>query len=137
MDEMQKDQKDASTHGSAQGARSGAPLDDESLIELDQEVAQLHADMSSEQSGRRSKMLVKYPEFRIVLITMRAESQWEDHKTSARICLHLLRGHIRFHTPNKTVDLKAGQLLTLAPSVIHSVDALEDTAFLLTLSDQR
>jgi quercetin dioxygenase-like cupin family protein len=137
MNEIQKDKKDASTRGSAEGVRSAAPLDGEALIELDQEIARLEAGVSSEESGRRSKMLLKYPEFRIVLITMRAGMRWEDHKTKARICLHLLRGHIRFHTPNGTVDLKAGQLLTLAPSVVHSVDALEDTAFLLTLSDQR
>ncbi|MFL6314217.1 MAG: hypothetical protein ACJ71U_16015 [Terriglobales bacterium] len=48
-----------------------------------------------------------------------------------------VRDHIRFQIPNGTVDLRPGQLLTLAPSVMHSVDALEETAFLLTLSDQR
>lgn len=103
-------------------------------VDLNREIARLQAGASSEESGRKSKMLVKHPEFRIVLITMRAGSRWEDHKTNARICLHVLRGDIRFHTANGRFDLRPGQLLTLAPSVVHSVDALEESAFLLTLS---
>ena len=103
-------------------------------VDLNQEIARLQAKASSEESGRKSKMLVKHPEFRIVLITMRAGSRWEDHQTNARISVHVLRGNIRFHTANGTVDLRPGQLLTLAPSIVHSVDALEESAFLLTLA---
>jgi quercetin dioxygenase-like cupin family protein len=103
-------------------------------VDLNQEIARLQAEASSEESGRKSKMLVKHPEFRIVLVTMRAASRWEDHKTNARIGLHVLRGDIRFHTANGTFELRPGQLLTLAPSIVHSVDALEESAFLLTLS---
>ena len=102
-------------------------------VDLNWEIARLQSEANSE-SGRKSKMLVKHPEFRIVLITMRAGSRWEDHKTSVRICLHVLRGDIRFHTANGAFDLRPGQLLTLPPSVVHSVDALEESAFLLTLS---
>jgi quercetin dioxygenase-like cupin family protein len=103
-------------------------------VDLNQEIARLQSEASSEESGRKMKMLVKHPEFRIVLVTMRAASRWEDHKTNARICLHVLRGDIRFHTANGTFELRPGQLLTLAPSIVHSVDALEESAFLLTLS---
>jgi quercetin dioxygenase-like cupin family protein len=103
-------------------------------VDLNQEIARLQAEASSEESGRKSKMLVKHAEFRIVLIAMRSGSRWEDHKTNARISLHVLRGDIRFHTPTGAVDLRPGQLLTLAPDITHSVDALEESAFLLTLS---
>ena len=122
MDEKQNDTKDDQTQA------------DLSHIDLNQEITRLQAEASSEESGRKSKMLVKHPEFRIVLITMRTGSRWEDHKTNARICLHVLRGDIRFHTTNGAFDLRPGQLITLAPGVVHSVDAVEESAFLLTLS---
>lgn len=122
MDEKQNDTKDAQTQ------------DGLNHIDLNQEITRLEAEASSEESGRKSKMLIKHPEFRIVLITMRTGSRWEDHKTNARICLHVLRGDIRFHTANSTIDLRPGQLITLAPGVVHSVDAVEESAFLLTLS---
>jgi quercetin dioxygenase-like cupin family protein len=122
MDEKQNDTKDAQTQA------------DLNHIDLNQEITGLQAEASSEESGRKSKMLVKHPEFRIVLITMRTGSRWEDHKTNSRICLHVLRGHIRFHTADDAFDLRPGQLFTLAPGVVHSVDAVEESAFLLTLS---
>lgn len=103
-------------------------------VDLNQEIARLQAEASSEESGRKSKMLVKHAEFRIVLIAMRSGSRWEDHKTDSRISLHVLHGDIRFRTANETFDLRRGQLLTLAPSIVHSVDAVEESAFLLTLS---
>ena len=92
-------------------------------VDLNEEIVRLQAEASSEESGRKTKMLA-----------MRAGIRWEDHKTNARICLHVLRGDIRFHTANGMFELRPGQLLTLAPSIVHSVDALEESAFLLTLS---
>ena len=88
-----------------------------------------------EESGRSSKMLVKYPEFRIVLVTMRAGSRWNEHKTPSRILVNMLRGHILFCAPHVTFDLRTGHLLTLDPGIVHSVSSTEDSAFLLTLSD--
>ena len=111
------------------------PFECGAFVNLDEELAQLSADASiKEEAGRRSKMLAKYPEFRIVLITMKDGSRWEDHKTSSRISVQVLRGHIRFHTPHGAFDLHTGGLLALDPGIVHSVDSLEESAFLLTLS---
>jgi quercetin dioxygenase-like cupin family protein len=108
------------------------------FIDLNSDMDWRHLDPSSkEDAGHNTKMLVKYPEFRIVLITMRALSRWDDHKTSARIFINVLRGHIQFHTPNGMFDVRPGQLLALDPGIVHSVDAPEESAFLLTLSDPR
>jgi quercetin dioxygenase-like cupin family protein len=106
------------------------------FLDLNKEIARLFADASvKEEKGRKTRMLAKYPEFRMALITMKSGTRWDDHKTPARISVHLLRGRIHFHTPDGGFDLIAGQLLALNPGVIHSVDSLEDSAFLLTLSD--
>lgn len=116
-------------------SRTSGPVEYGAFIDLSEEIAQLRADTSiKEEAGRKSKMLVKYPEFRIVLITMKAGSTWEDHKTNSRISVQVLRGYIRFHTPNSTLELHAGQLLALDPGILHSVDSPEESAFLLTLS---
>ena len=51
-------------------------------VDLSREIARLQSEASSEESGRKSKMLLKHPEFRIVLITMRQEA---DVKTTKRV----------------------------------------------------
>ena len=136
MDETPNNATVAPSLGSAESPKLPTMFAGGTFIDLNQEIVRLQTDApSKEETGHKSKMLVKYPEFRIVLIAMRVGSRWEDHKTSARIFIHVLRGHIRFHTPDGTFDLRPGQLLTLDPSVLHSVDAPEESAFLLTLSD--
>jgi quercetin dioxygenase-like cupin family protein len=106
------------------------------FVDLSDQIDRLFSDTSvKDEAGRKTKMLVKYLEFRIVLVTMRAGTRWNGHKTPARTFVQALRGHIEFHVPNVTFDLRAGRLLTLDPGVLHSVDAVEDSAFLLTLSD--
>lgn len=103
-------------------------------LDLNQEIAQLRADASlKEEAGHKTKMLARYPEFRIVLISMKAGTRWQDHKTNSRILVQVLCGQIQFHTPNGIFDLHAGQLLALNPDILHSVDAPEESAFLLTL----
>lgn len=116
--------------------RSPAPFESGVFLDLNQQVDRIFNDSSvKDESGRKTKMLVKYAEFRIALVTMRSGSRWDDHKTPARIFVQLLRGQIRFHTSGRTFELACGQLLTLDPGIVHSVDAVEDSAFLLTLSD--
>jgi quercetin dioxygenase-like cupin family protein len=105
------------------------------LVDWNEEIVRLQKDVSTkEEAGHRTKMLVKHPEFRIVLITMNSGSQWLEHKTNSRISVQLLRGHIIFRVSGGNFDLREGQLLTLDPGIPHSVESLEVSAFLLTLS---
>ncbi len=57
-----------------------------------------------------------------------------EHMASATISVQTLAGHIRLRLPDRTVDLPMGQLLVLDQGVRHDVEAVEDSAFLLTMS---
>jgi len=99
------------------------------------EVDQLHRDEAwLHPTGRSSKTLVKYPDLRIVLIAMKANTRMQEHTAAGRISVHTLNGHIRIHLPERVVDLPAGNLLALDQCVSHDVEASEDSVFLLTLS---
>ena len=118
-------------HESIDGTLSGPLLQFDLASELDQ----LHRDESWLQpTGRSSKTLVKYPDLRIVLIAMKANTRMQEHTAAGRISVHSLNGHIRLHLPERVVDLPAGHLLVLDQCVPHDVEATEDSAFLLTLS---
>jgi quercetin dioxygenase-like cupin family protein len=102
---------------------------------LASELDQLHRDESWLQAtGRSSKTLVKHPDLRIVMIAMKANTRMHEHTAAARISVHSLSGHIRLHLHERVVDLPPGHLLTLDQCVPHDVEAVEDSAFLLTLS---
>jgi quercetin dioxygenase-like cupin family protein len=119
-------------------SKSTGPFASGFFIDLNEQIEQVFRDLSvKDESGRKTKMLIKHDEFRIALVTMRSGSRWSDHKTPARIAVQVLRGQLRFNAPEEKFELASGQLLTLDPGVIHSVEAAADSAFLLMLSDPR
>jgi quercetin dioxygenase-like cupin family protein len=102
---------------------------------LSEEVQQLRQEESwQRETGRSSKTLAKYPDFRIVLVLMKANSHMNEHRAEARISIQTLLGKICLHLPDQKVELPAGQLLALDCGMPHDVEALEESAFLLTVS---
>ena len=86
------------------------------------------------QSGRNSKTIVKYPDFRIVLTAIQAKTTIHEHHSAGRISVQTVEGHIRMHADGKEFDLPAGRLLVLDRAMPHDVVAIEDSAFLLTVA---
>lgn len=101
-------------------------------FDLSGEAARLHGEIPT-GSGRASKVLVKYPDFRIVLIVMKANSRMEEHSTPARISVETLSGHLRMNVQEKVFDLPTGHFLALDRNIPHDVEALEASSLLLTL----
>jgi quercetin dioxygenase-like cupin family protein len=86
------------------------------------------------KDGRISETLVKYSDFRIVLIMMQAGTLMQEHRADARISIQGLSGRLMVQLPEKTVELSAGDLLVLEKCLPHDVRAVEDSAFLLSIS---
>lgn len=104
-------------------------------IDLEEEVGQLQKeDAWLHGIGRSSKTLVKHNDLRIVLISMKANTQMHEHKATARISIQTLTGHVQLRVVGRTVDLPAGHLISLDQCLPHDVEALKDSSLLLTLS---
>jgi quercetin dioxygenase-like cupin family protein len=87
------------------------------------------------ESGRSAQTLVKYNEFRIVLVRMKPGSYMSHHKAEGPISIQAIQGKMRVHLPeDRTEDLKPGDLLTLERCLEHDVEALDESAFLLTIA---
>jgi quercetin dioxygenase-like cupin family protein len=102
-------------------------------FDLAEQIQQLQGEQPW-QAGRNAKTIVKFPDFRLVLIAMRAGTRIPGHHADGRICVHAITGQIRLHLPDGVFDLAAGQLLALDRAVAHDVEALADSAFLLTIA---
>jgi quercetin dioxygenase-like cupin family protein len=109
----------------------------EPLLQFDlrEELRQLRQEDSwKRETGRSSKTLAKYPDFRIILVLMKANTQMNEHRAEGRISLHSLLGKICIHLPDQKINLAVGRLLVLDCGMVHDVEALEESAFLLTVS---
>ena len=105
-------------------------------FDLDHELELLRRESSwDRETGRSSKTLAKCPDFRIVLVCMKAGSHMNDHRAEARISIQTLEGKILLHLPDQNrIELSAGQLMTLDCAVHHDLEALAESAFLLTIA---
>ena len=69
-----------------------------------------------------------------VLIALKAHSSIPGHQTEGQISIQLVAGHIQVRAPGRTFDLRSGGLLALDRGLPHDVEALEESALLLTIA---
>ena len=55
-------------------------------------------------------------------------------RRAGRISVQAIAGHIQIHIEGIVLDLPPGHLLALERGIAHDVEALEDSAFLLTIA---
>lgn len=102
-------------------------------FDLAAELEHLHVEPEW-QTGHNGKTLVKYDDLRIVLTALKAKGFIRRHQTDARISIQTVAGHIQVRAEGRTFDLPAGTLLALDRGLPHEVEALEESAFLLTIA---
>lgn len=56
-----------------------------------------------------------------------------DHAAHHPVLIQLLRGRVEFGLPDRTVDLRPGEILHLTAKLRHSVRALEPTTLTVTM----
>ena len=100
--------------------------------DLVREVRQLHEEPGW-KNGQNAKTLVKYDDFRVVLMALRASSLVPLHKARGRILLHMISGHVLVHALDRTFDLLPGSLLVFDKEVSHDLQAIEESALLLSI----
>ena len=101
------------------------------LSDLTRELRELPAWSRQE---RVTRLLVKEPEVRLLLVGLPADARWPKHQASSRIIVTILQGRVEFRLEEGLRTLSAGDVMTLEPSVPHDLLAHEDSFFLLTVA---
>ena len=102
-------------------------------FDLGAEVHRLQAE-TTWSTGQNARTLVKYDDLRIVLTALKARERMPEHKTEGRISIHVLSGHVQVKASGRTFSLRGGGLLALDRGMPHDVEALEDSAFVITIA---
>jgi quercetin dioxygenase-like cupin family protein len=85
-------------------------------------------------AGHFAKTLFKKEDFRTLLIIMEPNARMKEHHADGTLSIQVLKGEISMTMHGKAQSLPEGSLMTLSASVPHEVDAVKDSAFLLTIS---
>ena len=104
----------------------------ESLTALVQEHLENAATASS---GRSAHTIYGGHErsLRQTLIALRAGSNLDEHENPGEATLHVLHGHVSLVAGKSRCDGTPGDLMTI-PDARHALEAIEDSAVLLTVA---
>ncbi|MBK5271856.1 MAG: cupin domain-containing protein [Bacteroidia bacterium] len=102
-------------------------------IDLNKFIAQLKQETTWADSDRNSITVFKSDNMTIVLIGMHAKAELKTHTAKGHISVQVLDGEIKFTAEQQTVSLEKGQMITLLENNPHSVLAIKESFFLLTM----
>jgi quercetin dioxygenase-like cupin family protein len=103
-------------------------------FDLRAKLEELRSEHGYEAGDHLAATLVKEPDFRIVLIALKAGGRLKEHHADARISIQAIEGLVRMRLPDGSVELPPGHILALEPNIPHDVEAEGDSAILLTIA---
>jgi quercetin dioxygenase-like cupin family protein len=108
---------------------------DAPLVEMDLNnfIGQIKDEITWATSDRNSITIFKSDNTTVVLIGLHQNAELKKHNAYGDIHVQVLEGKINFCTEQQTVSLNKGQMIALKADIPHSVLALEDSFFLLTV----
>ncbi len=114
----------------------GTRLMDAPLVSMDipEFMKQLKAEATWQNSDRNAMTVYKTNGMRIVLIALHEDAVLKKHTAEGIISVQVLEGEIIFSTDGQSVVVKQGQMIALHKGLPHSVKAVKETVFLLTLT---
>ena len=109
---------------------------DADLVQMDLNhfVSKIKEESTWAESDRNSITIFKSDTMRIVLLGLHQNAALKTHQANGIISVQVLEGKINFVTGQRTVLLEKGQMIALHENIPHSVVALTETFFLLTMA---
>jgi quercetin dioxygenase-like cupin family protein len=108
-----------------------APLVNINLIDF---IKTIKEEPAWKNKDRNAITVYKTNGLRMVLMAMRKEAVLARHTADGILSLQVLEGKINFTTDDKSVFLEEGQMIALHKGLPHSITAIKESVFLLTLT---
>jgi quercetin dioxygenase-like cupin family protein len=103
-------------------------------IDLPLFIKRIKQESTWKDSDRNAITVFKTNGMRLVLIALHAGAAMKTHTADGIISIQVIDGRMKFNADNRSVELNTGQMLALHKGIPHSVLAIEETIFLLTLT---
>lgn len=103
-------------------------------FDLDSSIAELSRDVTYRRSGRVGRTLIKNEPLRLTLTLIRKGVDAGTHHAEAPMTLQVLSGRLRYTLDGESRTLGKGEVLFFGPGHAQDIQALQDTAILLTIT---
>ena len=103
-------------------------------IDIPEFIKELKNETAWETTDRNAITVYKTNGMRIVIIALHKDAELKKHNADGILSLQVLEGEINFNTDDQSLVLKKDQMLSLHKGLHHSVKAIKESVFLLTLT---
>jgi quercetin dioxygenase-like cupin family protein len=116
-------------------ARPDRPVEAPVLhVPLAEHLERLRQEPTWRARGRNAITLTKEPGLRLVLMLLGKGTRISEHQAAGPLTFHVLSGSVTFRAGDRAEALRSGELIVLESAIAHEVEALEESACLLTLA---
>ena len=105
------------------------------FFNLEEEFVQLKEDPEWRDRHRNAVTLLKEPHLSVVLVGLQKGAALREHKAQGPLTLYVLAGAVRVGTGHEARTVQRQGLVSLEKNVPHEVEALEESAVLLTIAE--
>ena len=109
----------------------------EHLLDLPASLRALRAEAFNGANGHRQIALMHQGPVRLVLFAFEAGGRIPQHSAPGWVTIHALRGALTVRTPDALHVLNEDMLLSLAPDLLHDVEATQEADMLLGIYPTR
>ena len=106
-------------------------------VDLRSEIARLKGEPAWADNDRHGSSLVKGDGINVALMVLKKGAKMQEHHTRAPITVQVIEGRINFVANGKTQLATAGMLVALDRAIEHSVEAVEESAIVLTVGGEQ
>jgi quercetin dioxygenase-like cupin family protein len=106
-------------------------------VDIRAEIARLKSEPAWVSGDRHGSSLVKGDGINVALMMLKKGAKLQQHHTRAPITVQVIEGRINFVAKGKTQLVTAGTIVALDRAIEHSVEAVEESALLLTVGGEQ
>jgi len=114
----------------------GERLIDAPLVSMDipEFIKKIKDEPAWKNRDRNAMTIYKTNGLRMVLIALHKDAELTRHTAEGIISLQVLEGKIMFNTDDQSVEIEKDRMIALHKGLPHSVKAIKESVFLLTLT---
>jgi quercetin dioxygenase-like cupin family protein len=106
-------------------------------VDVRAEIARLKGEPAWADNDRHGSSLVKGDGINVALIMLKKGAKMQEHHTRAPITVNVIEGRINLIAKGKTQPLTPGMIAALDRAIEHSIEALEESAIVLTVGGEQ
>jgi quercetin dioxygenase-like cupin family protein len=106
-------------------------------VDVRAEISRLKSEPAWTNNDRHGSSLVKGDGINVALMMLKKGARLQEHHTRAPITVQVIEGKINFVAKGKSQQATAGTIVALDRAIEHSVEAVEESAIVLTVGGEQ